>query len=355
LNLSDFDYHISQERIAQHPLPERDSSKLFVIQRDLKRFEHRAFRDIVSYLRAGDVLVLNDARVIPARLYGTKTSGGKVEIMLLKEVDKNMWEALVKGLREGKVILNSNIIAHISRVNGASARVIFEFKSAPAPDIKTILHRIGVMPLPPYIKRDTIPSDMKQYQTIYAKREGAVAAPTAGLHFTERLLHGIKDRGVDINTVTLHVGYGTFRPVTAADIAGHKMDEESYSVPEATARAIINAKSEGRRVIAVGTTVTRTLESAAGVTHLKKRVRGGFFERTKYQINPGPGKASVFIYPGYRFKVIDALITNFHQPKSTPIMLASAFAGLDLLKKAYSVAQGEGYRFFSYGDAMLIL
>jgi S-adenosylmethionine:tRNA ribosyltransferase-isomerase len=354
VNLSDFDYHISQKQIAQHPLFERDSSKLFVIHRDINKFEHRTFRDIVGYLRAGDVLVLNDARVIPARLYATRPSGGKVEIMLLKEICRNTWEALVKGLREGKAILNRNIIAHVSRVNGSPARVTFEFnnagaglKPAPAPDIKTILCRIGVMPLPPYIKRDTNPSDIEQYQTIYAMRDGAVAAPTAGLHFTEQVLYDIRERGVDIKTITLHIGYGTFKPVTSADITGHMMDEESYEIPEATAHAISHAKADGRRVIAVGTTVTRTLEASAG--------RIGTFPSKKYQIDPGPGKASIFIYPGYRFKVIDALITNFHQPKSTPMMLTSAFTGLDLLKKAYSMAQGGGYRFFSYGDAMLIL
>lgn len=353
MNLSDFDYHISQEQIAQHPLSERDSSRLLVIHRELNTFEHRTFRDIGSYLRAGDVLVLNDTRVIPARLYGTKLSGGKVEILLLKEICRNTWEALVKGLREGRVIVNRDITAQVSRGNAASARVTFEFtnggagfKPALAPDIKTILNQIGVMPLPPYIKRDSVPLDRKQYQTIYASREGAVAAPTAGLHFTERLLYGIREKGVDIKTVTLHVGYGTFRPVTVADITDHKMDEESYEVPDTTAHAISDARSEGRRVISVGTTVTRALESAAVGDNGRGGLRG---------VNPGPGTASVFIYPGYKFRVIDALITNFHQPKSTPMMLTSAFAGLDLLKKAYARALSEGYRFFSYGDAMLVL
>jgi S-adenosylmethionine:tRNA ribosyltransferase-isomerase len=337
MKLSDFDYHISRDHIAQYPLTERDFSRLLVIHRDSGKCEHRTFRDIVSYLRAGDVLVLNDTKVIPARLHGIKPSGGKVEILLLKELEENLWEALVKGMEQGEVFLANTLTAHVSRLHGMPARVRFEF------NIKNFLNQIGVMPLPPYIKRDSAPSDIKQYQTIYAKREGAVAAPTAGLHFTERLLHDISESGVEIRTVTLHVGYGTFKPVTAADITGHKMDEESYEVPEAAAYAINSAKSEGRRVIAVGTTVTRTLEAAAGN------------DSKNLTIYPGPGKASIFIYPGYKFRIIDALITNFHQPRSTPMMLTSAFAGLDLLKEAYSRAQSGGYRFFSYGDAMLIL
>ncbi len=348
MNLSNFDYHISKEQIAQHPLPERDSSKLFVIHRDINKFEHRAFRDIVGYLRAGDVLVLNDTRVIPARLYATRPSGGKVEIMLLKEICRNTWKALVKGLREGKAVVNRDITARVSRAHGTPAMVRFEMPAGEDGfDIKKYLHKIGVIPLPPYIKRDTIPSDIEQYQTIYAMSDGAVAAPTAGLHFTEQLLHGIRERGVDIKTITLHIGYGTFKPVISADISGHMMDEEAFEIPEASAHAISSAKADGRRVIAVGTTVTRTLEASAG--------RIGTSPLKKHWIDPGPGKASIFIYPGYRFKVIDALITNFHQPRSTPLMLTSAFTGLDLLKRAYSVAQDEGYRFFSYGDAMLIL
>ncbi|RJQ56667.1 MAG: tRNA preQ1(34) S-adenosylmethionine ribosyltransferase-isomerase QueA [Nitrospiraceae bacterium] len=344
MKLSDFDYHIPREQIAQHPLPERDVSKLFVVRRDLNKFEHATFIDLTGYLRAGDVLVLNDTRVIPARLFGTKSSGGRVEILLLKELCANTWEALVKGLREGNVIVNKDIIAHVSRSNGAPATVRFEFnnvgagfKPAPTPDIKKILHNIGVMPLPPYIKRDPVESDMKQYQTVYADKEGAVAAPTAGLHFTERLLDALRVKGVEIQYVTLHVGHGTFKPVKADDVRQHTMDKESYEIPGPTACAINRAKSEGRRIIAVGTTVTRTLESAALPTP------------------SGPGTASIFIYPGYRFRVIDALITNFHQPKSTPVMLTSAFAGLNLLKKAYSTARQRGYRFFSYGDAMLII
>jgi len=350
MKLSDFDYRITREYIAQYPLKERDSSKLLVMQRDSGKFEHVIFRDIVDYVNRGDILILNDTKVFPARLFGVKPSGGKVEILLLKELHRNKWEALVKGLREGKVLLNGNIIAHVSRSNDASASVEFKFntvgagfKPAHAPDIKTILHKVGVIPLPPYIKRQTVSADKEQYQTVYANKEGAVAAPTAGLHFTKQLISTIKDKGVSVEKITLHVGYGTFKPVTAHNIDEHNMDEEYYEIPPATANAINSAKSEGRRIIAVGTTVTRALESAAHA-----RMSGGVVTR-------GAGRTSIFIYPGYQFKVIDALITNFHLPKSTPMILTSAFAGLNTLKKSYMEAQRAGYRFFSYGDAMLIL
>jgi S-adenosylmethionine:tRNA ribosyltransferase-isomerase len=348
MKLSDFDYRISQEQIAQFPLTERDSSRLLVTYKNSSRFEHRIFRDIVSYFNPGDVLVLNDTRVLPARLFGIKPSGGKVEIMLLREIIHNKWEALVKGLREGKVILSRDIIAHVSRLNGANAKVTFEFNPSvgagfkPAltdPDIKHILGEIGVIPLPPYIKRKAVISDSEQYQTVYADKEGAIAAPTAGLHFTEQLLNIIKGKGVSVETITLHVGYGTFKPIMVNDIAEHKMDMEYYEIPEAAAQAITRAKAEDRRVIAVGTTVTRALESSATVG----------------AITPGAAKTSIFICPGYKFKIIDALVTNFHLPKSTPMMLTSAFAGLNTLKQGYSEAQKAGYRFFSYGDAMLIL
>ena len=356
MKLSDFDYRISKEHIAQHPLTERDSSKLFVIHRDSDKFEHRNFKDIVSYLKPGDILILNDTKVFPARLFGVKPSGGKVEILLLKELHRNKWEALVKGLREGTVLLSGNIIAHVSRSDGGSARVEFKrvgagLKPALMPDIKTILHKIGTMPLPPYIKRQAVSSDTEQYQTVYANKEGAVAAPTAGLHFTDQLLSTIKEKGVSIEKVTLHVGYGTFKPIMVQDINDHNMDEEYYEIPLTTADAINRARSEGCRVIAVGTTVTRALESAACMhSPIPPLVIWG-----KGGVSPGTGKTSIFIYPGYQFKVIDALITNFHLPKSTPMMLTSAFAGLNILKKSYDEAQNAGYRFFSYGDAMLIL
>ncbi len=343
MKLSDFDYQIPEDRIALHPLKKRDSSRLFVLQRKTGRFDHRVFREIVEYLIPGDLLVLNDTMVIPMRLIGAKPSGGRAEITLLKELDMNIWEALVKGVHVGSIILGHGITADVSRLNGTLAKVEFDLSSGQPEtsrtDIKDFLNEIGLMPLPVYIKRDAVKADSEQYQTVYAKKEGAVAAPTAGLHFTGDLLDSIRSRGVHVMTITLHVGYGTFRPVTANDIRDHQMDKEFYEIPGETADAVNAARSEGRRVIAVGTTVTRTLETAAG--------QGG-------RISPGAGNAAIFIYPGFKFRVIDALITNFHLPGSTPMMLASAFSGLRLLKKAYAEAGEKAYRLFSYGDAMFI-
>lgn len=341
MKLSDFDYIMPDSLIAQYPLKERDASRLLVIHRESGAFEHRIFKDITGFLQPHDVLVLNNTKVFPARLCGHKPTGGKAEITLLKELETNVWEALVKGMHEGKIMLEHGVKAAVSRLNGVVARVTFDLNSAD--DVKSVLGRIGVMPLPVYIKRESAGPDAMQYQTVYAEREGAVAAPTAGLHFTDNLLKKIRSKGVDIRTITLHVGFGTFRPVTARDIRDHQMERELYEVPEATARAINSAKSEGRRVIAVGTTVTRALESAA------------MHDDTANTIKSGTGEASIFIYPGRKFRIIDILITNFHLPKSTPMMLASAFSGLELLKKSYLESQKKGYRFYSYGDAMLII
>ena len=346
MKLSDFDYHIPENQIAQHPLNERDSSRLFVMNRQEEKFEHRLFRDIIDYLSPGDVLVLNDTKVIPVRLPGIKSSGGKAEITLLKEIAVNSWEALVKGVHEGNVILEHGITATVSRLNGTLARVDFYMNAGlhdcEEADIKKFLNDVGVMPLPVYIKRVAVKADSNQYQTVYAKNDGAVAAPTAGLHFTDKLITSIKEKGINVQTITLHVGYGTFKPVMVEDIRGHQMDEEFYEIPETTVSAVNAAKAEGRRVVAVGTTVTRALETSAAV-------------KTGNKIEPGAGMSSIFIYPSYRFQIVDALVTNFHLPKSTPMMLASAFSGLALLKKAYNTAQCEGYRFYSYGDAMLLL
>lgn len=334
MKLSEFDYDIPQDRIAQHPLPKREASRLCVLNRESDRFEHRLFKDIVEFLRPGDVLILNDTRVIPARLYGTRSSGGKTEILLLKELQENVWEAIMKGPFRGRVALKGGITAHVSSSNGV-AKVKFE-----GGNIRNSLGKIGVMALPPYIKREAVQADTERYQTVYADKEGAIAAPTAGLHFTDKIINAIKKKGIEVRMLTLHVGYGTFKPVRSDNIENHVMDAESYEIPEETAGAVNRAKAEGRRVIAVGTTVTRALEASAS---------GG--ERIK----SGSGNTSIFVYPGYEFRIIDALVTNFHQPKSTPMMLTSAFSGLSLLKKAYSGAQEAGYRFFSYGDAMLVV
>ncbi|MBI4682940.1 MAG: tRNA preQ1(34) S-adenosylmethionine ribosyltransferase-isomerase QueA [Nitrospirae bacterium] len=343
MNLSDFYYHIPENQIAQHPLKERDASRLLVLHKKTGKIEHRLFRDIIDYLYPGDVLVLNDTKVIPVRLPGVKPSGGKAEITLLKELAVNSWEALVKGVHEGKILLGCGITANVTRLNGSSAKVDFDINSGSAhrdkTDIKNFLYDVGVMPLPVYIKREAVKSDSEGYQTVYAMKDGAVAAPTAGLHFTDKLIRSIREKGIHVQTVTLHVGYGTFKPVGLEDIREHKMDEESFEIPGTAADVINSARAEGRRIIAVGTTVTRALEASA-----KNRA-----------VKTCEGKASIFIYPGYKFQTIDALVTNFHLPKSTPMMLASAFSELTLLKKAYGIAQQEGYRFYSYGDAMLII
>ncbi|UCD35544.1 MAG: tRNA preQ1(34) S-adenosylmethionine ribosyltransferase-isomerase QueA [Nitrospiraceae bacterium] len=340
MKLSDFDYVIPQDQIAQHPLRERDSSRLLVINRKGGTAESRIFRDITAYLRPGDVLVLNDTRVVPVRIPCARPSGGSAEITLLRELSRNCWEALVKGVHDGVLVLDRSITARVERMNGTVARVEFDVPHGNGHDIRDVLHDIGVMPLPLYIKRKAAKSDEHQYQTVYAAKDGAVAAPTAGLHFTEELIASIRSNGTDVQTITLHVGYGTFKPVTAGDIGDHRMDEESFEISPSTADAVNSAREEGRRVIAVGTTVTRALESSAGPSGA---------------IRPGAGKTALFIYPGHAFRVVGSLVTNFHLPRSTPLMLAGAFAGLDLLKKSYVMAQSEGYRFYSYGDAMMIL
>ncbi|UCH44389.1 MAG: tRNA preQ1(34) S-adenosylmethionine ribosyltransferase-isomerase QueA [Nitrospiraceae bacterium] len=344
MQLSEFDYRISSDQIAQFPLEERDASRLLVMRRDSGALEHRVFRDITEYLHAGDVLVLNDAKVLPVRLYGKKPSGGRAEITLLKELKKNLWEGLVKGLQEGRILLGSGITAEVTRSN-EEVRIRFDLSPATlevsGDDIRNLLQNIGVMPLPIYIKRESGHSDTRRYQTVFAKNEGAVAAPTAGFHFTKDLLALIRDKGVEIRVITLNVGYGTFQPVNVRDIKDHQMGIETYEISETTADSLNSARSEGRRIIAVGTTVTRALESA--------------LDETAAPIKPGTFSTELYIYPGYPFRVIDGLVTNFHQPKSTPMILTSAFAGLKTLKNAYLAAQKEGYRFFSYGDAMLIL
>lgn len=344
MKLSDFNYHLPADRIAFYPLPERDSSRLLVLHREKDTIEHRLFSDIAEYLLPGDLLVLNNTKVIPARLYGVKPSGGRVEILLLRELRNTTWQALVKGVNQGKVILRDGFTAWVTRDKGI-AEVTFEgrLSEGEAPDdTRDRLLKTGMAPLPPYIKRDAEPADAERYQTVYAKHEGAVAAPTAGLHFTEALMKRIRHKGIGIAEITLHVGYGTFRPVFSVNIGEHQMDEEYYEITADTARRINRAKHEKKRVVAVGTTVTRALEASA-------------IENGGSGVQAGAAGTSVFIYPGYEFKIIDALVTNFHLPQSTPIMLTSAFSGLTLLKKAYREALSLSYRFCSYGDAMLII
>jgi len=352
LKLSEFDYNLPKNKIAQYPLQERDSSRLLILHKKSRKIEHRIFREITEYFHEGDVLVLNDTRVIPARLCGRKSSGGKVEILLLNELKQNIWRAIIKGLDEGEVIIDDETWGHVSRSNGTAA-IMF------TSDIKKRLNKIGIMPLPPYIRRPAMQLDTHYYQTVYAEKNGSIAAPTAGLHFTAGLLDKLRKK-VEVKKLTLHVGYGTFKPVSCEEVEHHSMEEEYYEIPLDTANAVNHAKSEGRRVIAVGTTTTRALESSAcegngqgaGFPLLRSNAMG---RGNGDIIRAGKGKTSIFIYPGYKFKVIDALITNFHLPHSTPLMLASAFCGLQLLRNAYSEAIDRDYRFFSYGDAMLIL
>ena len=339
MNISDFDYELPEERIAQLPLEPRDSSRLMVLHPKDHTIEHHHFHQLGEFLEKGDVLIFNDTRVIPARLIGARDhTGGKVEIFLLRQMDKNQWEALVKPgkkVRVGSIIrfseeLSCEIIAHTD-FGGRIVRFIYDGV------FEEILDRMGTMPLPPYIHEKL--EDQERYQTIYSRVKGSAAAPTAGLHFTENLMDQLRDKGVQFGFITLHVGLGTFRPVHVDVIEEHVMHREFYSVPPETAELIQTAKKEGRRIIAVGTTSIRTLEASA--------VRTG-------NVEAGSGWTDIFIYPGYQFNVVDAIITNFHLPKSTLLMLISAFAGRAFTLEAYRVAVAERYRFFSFGDAMLI-
>lgn len=341
MKTSDFYYELPKELIAQDPLEDRSSSRLMHLDRNTGAVEHRHFRDIREYLKPGDCLVINDTKVIPARLYGRKEgTDALIEILLLKRKENDVWETLVKPGKKcrpgaeisfGEGILKGKIIEVVEEGN----RLIqFEYEGI----FEEILDRLGEMPLPPYITHKL--KDKNRYQTVYAKHEGSAAAPTAGLHFTEELLEKIQSMGVRIAHVTLHVGLGTFRPVKVEEVTEHHMHSEFYVVEEEQAALINQTRKQGGRVIAVGTTSCRTLESAASEDGTLKA---------------GSGWTDIFIYPGYRFKILDGLITNFHLPESTLIMLVSAFAGKEHVLAAYEEAVREKYRFFSFGDAMLIL
>ena len=340
MKTSDFYYDLPKELIAQDPLEDRASSRLLVLDRKTGETQHRHFSDIVSYLESGDCLVLNDTKVIPARLLGTKAqTGAAVEVFLLKRLKDREWETLVrpgKKLREGaKVVFGDGLLqCEIKQCLPDGNRIVsFEFDGV----FEEILDRLGQMPLPPYITHSL--SDKNRYQTVYAKYDGSAAAPTAGLHFTKELLERIRQKGVNICFVTLHVGLGTFRPVKCENISDHHMHSEWYNVSDKTAKTINDTKASGKKVICVGTTSCRTIESAADETGM---------------IFPGSGDTDIFIYPGYRFKVLDGLITNFHLPESTLLMLVSALAGRENVLNAYKEAIDERYRFFSFGDAMYI-
>ena len=335
---SDFYYDLPEELIAQTPATPRDSSRLLVYNRETKTVEHKIFRDISEYLHKGDVLVVNNTRVLPARLYAHTQNGGAVEVLLLKRLEKDKWEVLVKPGKKCKIGTSLTVCDELSlTVTGItdSGERIIEFHYDGV--FEEILDKVGNMPLPPYIKKKL--EDKGRYQTVYAKTDGSAAAPTAGLHFTPELIQAVKDKGVEIAEVLLHVGLGTFRPVKEDIITDHKMHSEYYEVGEEAANIINRAKAEGRRIIAVGTTSVRTLESVADENGLLK---------------PCKGNTEIFIYPPYKFKCVDALITNFHLPESTLIMLVAAMTGREEILSVYNTAVNEQYRFFSFGDAMFI-
>jgi S-adenosylmethionine:tRNA ribosyltransferase-isomerase len=344
MDVSLFDYSFPSELIAQEPAEPRDASRLLVLDRSHRSWEDRQFADLGQLLRAGDCLVANRSRVIPARLLGVAVEGGgAVELLLLRPVSEGRWEALVQPGRRCRVGARVELAGGIARARivgeGTAGTRVVEI-DGPWP-VRELLERHGVPPLPPYIERHDAPKpeDRERYQTVYARDEGSVAAPTAGLHFTPELLARLAEGGVAVRFLTLHVGPGTFRPLRAARIDEHRMEAEPIEIPGETARAVHQAKREGRRVVAVGTTTTRALEWAAGEDG---------------RLREGPGAADLFIRPGHRFRVVDALITNFHLPRSTLLVLVAALAGRELILDAYRHAVGAHYRFYSYGDAMLI-
>ena len=340
MDVKDFDYDLPEELIAQDPLEDRSSSRLMVLDKKTGEVSHHVFKEIVKYLRPGDCLVLNNTKVIPARLFGVKEGTmAKIEILLLKRRQNDVWETLVKPGKKAKpgtkIIFGDGLLTGevIDVVDDGNRLIQFSYEGI----FEEILDKLGQMPLPPYITHQL--KDKNRYQTVYAKYDGSAAAPTAGLHFTKELLQKVKDMGVDIAEVTLHVGLGTFRPVKVENVLDHHMHSEFYMVSQEAADKINRAKESGHRVIAVGTTSTRTLEAAAD--------ENGRLHETS-------GWTEIYIYPGYQFKVIDALITNFHLPQSTLVMLVSALAGREHVLHAYEIAVKERYRFFSFGDAMLI-
>jgi S-adenosylmethionine:tRNA ribosyltransferase-isomerase len=340
LKTKDFWYELPEELIAQTPLEKRDSSRLMLLNKNNGDIEHRVFSQLPELLKEGDCLVFNDSRVFPARLFGKRRSGGAVEVLLLNDKGGGVWECLTRPGRKtpigtelvfGEGELRARVIGSVSDGNKL---LKFEYEGI----FLELLERLGRMPLPPYIKEEL--KDSERYQTVYSKHNGSAAAPTAGLHFTPELLEGLKQKGVELNFITLHVGLGTFRPVKAEEISDHEMHAEYCIISKETADSINRAKREGRRIIACGTTSCRTLEAVSDDE--------GF-------IREYSGWVNIFIYPGYRFKCIEGLITNFHLPESTLLMLVSALAGMENVLKAYKTAVNEGYRFFSFGDAMLII
>ena len=341
--LADFDYPLPKKFIAQYPSQRRDLAKMMVVHRDTGEIEHKKFSNLPNYFRKNDLFIMNNTKVFPARLFANKDrTDAQVEVFLLRELENDLWEVMVRPARKvrigNKLMFTKNVYCDVIDNTISGGRVVrFEYDGD---DIYGIIDRIGQSPLPPYIKRDAEPSDKVRYQTVYADRRGAVAAPTAGLHFTDGLIKRLKDKEIKMEYTTLHIGLGTFRPVQVEDLNRHQMDSEYFEVSPATALAINEAKKKRRKVVAVGTSAVRSLETV---------VVSGF------QVTPKRGWTDKFIYPPYDFKMVDGLITNFHQPKSTLLMMVSAFATRKLIMKAYREAKKHDYRFLSYGDAMLII
>ncbi len=339
MKVSEFNYDLPERLIAQTPIRQRDASRLMVVNRNEQTIEHKIFRDIITYLEPGDCLVRNNTKVIPARIYGQKETGAKVEFLLLKNIEGDTWETIVRPgnkLHSGaKVIFGDGLLKAevIEPMPGGTRKVKFFYEGI----FNEILDKIGLMPLPPYIHEELKEKD--RYQTVYAQNKGSAAAPTAGLHFTQELLQKIEQKGIEIANVTLHVGIGTFRPVKEETVEAHKMHTEHFYIKPEDSEKINRAKANGKRVIAVGTTSCRVLETVAD---------------EKGYVKPVEGDTQIYIYPGYQFKCMDGLITNFHLPQSTLLMLVSAFAGKEFMRQAYEQAVQEEYRFFSFGDAMFI-
>ncbi|MDO8519793.1 MAG: tRNA preQ1(34) S-adenosylmethionine ribosyltransferase-isomerase QueA [Deltaproteobacteria bacterium] len=331
MNLSDLDYSFPPELIALHPPKERGTSHLMRLDRKTGEISHHRFAEFSSFFQKGDLLIVNDSKVFPARLLAAKKTGGKIEILLVREVEPHLWECLVTGkVRSDEELKFSDELSGIVLGEGENRRIRLSYEG----DLLPILEKIGHVPLPPYIKRPDEPDDRKRYQTVYAEPIGSIAAPTAGLHFTPEILEALKAKGVQIAPVTLHVGPGTFLPIRSENLADHKMHREYYEIPESTALAIRKAKKDGRQVCVVGTTAVRALESSLG--------------------EAGKGSTEKFIFPPYEFKIVDRLLTNFHQPRSSLLALVSAFAGLEAVQQAYAAALAEKYRLFSYGDCLWI-
>ena len=341
--LGDFNYQLPKAFIAQHPESRRDQAKLMVVHRDTGEIEHKKFYNITDYMRKNDLLVLNNTKVFPARLFATKDrTDAKVEVFLLRELSNDLWEVMVRPARKvrigNKLVFTKKLICDVIDNTVSGGRVVrFEYDGD---NFDNVIDRIGTSPLPPYINRDAYSNDKKRYQTVYASQRGAVAAPTAGLHFTDGLIKKVKDKGTKVENITLHIGLGTFRPVQVEDLNRHQMDSEYFEVSPDTSMAINQARKRHRKIIAVGTSTVRALETIA--------ISG-------FQVTPKRGWTDKFIYPPYEYKMVDKMITNFHTPQSTLLMMVSAFAGRKLIKKAYLEAKKNKYRFLSYGDAMIIL